>query len=201
MLVVERPSTKSFSITEIKTSDDAQAELVKAWQTTLEKIADDGALVKYSPDLLFRAGNPRIPVLQKSLADENEIIAALIADADRGQEAPKEVSADHLYLYALVSDTEDAGRVVMIKKQTPAKRAYEGKWWGLPSKELQRMETDPWQIHPFFDPLSLGTALTSSGYRRWISFSAIRKSWWNGLTDGLLQSPRLYPSRTVRPTF
>lgn len=151
MLVVERPSRKSFSIAEIKTSDDAQAELVNAWQTTLDKIADDGALVKYSPDLLFRAGDPRIPVLRKSLASENEIVAALLANADRAQEAPKEVSAEHLYLYAVVSDTAQAGRVLMIKKQTPAKRASEGKWWGLPSKELQRMEADPWQIHPFFD--------------------------------------------------
>jgi len=150
MLVVERPSKKSFSVVEIKTSDAAQAELVTAWRTTLDKIADDGELVEYSPDLLFRAGDPRIPVLSKSIADENEIVATLLADADRSQEAPRQVGAEHLYLYALVSDTE-AGRVVMIKKQTPAKRASEGKWWGLPSKELQRMDADPWQIHPYFD--------------------------------------------------
>lgn len=151
MLVVERPSKKRFSIAEIKTADEAQAELVNAWRATLDKIADDSALVTYSPDLSFRAGDPRIPVLQKSLADENEIIAALLADADRGQEAPKDVSAEHLYLYALVSDTEQAGRIAMIKKRNPSKSASEGKWWGLPSKELQRMDTDPWQIHPFFD--------------------------------------------------
>jgi hypothetical protein len=107
--------------------------------------------VKYSPDLLFRAGNPRIPVLSKSLAEENEIVADLLADADRGQEAPRQVSAKHLYLYALVSDTEEAGRVVMIKKQTPAKRASDGKWWGLPGDTLKRMDADPWQIHPYFD--------------------------------------------------
>jgi hypothetical protein len=151
MLVVERPSKKSFSVAEIKTADAAQAELEKAWQTTLGKIADDAALVKYSPDLLFRAGNPRIPVLLKSLAEENEIVADLLADADRGQEAPRQVSAKHLYLYALVSDTEEAGRVVMIKKQTPAKKASDGKWWGLPGDKLKRMDADPWQIHPYFD--------------------------------------------------
>jgi len=151
MLVVERPSKTRFSIAEIKTSDEAQAELVNAWQATLDKIADDSALVKYSPDLLFRAGDPRIPVLQKNLAEENEIIAALLADADRAQEAPQEVSAEHLYLYALVSDTEQAGRVLMIKKRTPARKASEGKWWGLPSKKLERMDSDPWQIYPSFD--------------------------------------------------
>lgn len=151
MLVVERPSRKKFAVSEIKTSDEAQAELVRAWRKTLEKIADDDVLVDYTPDLLLRADDPRIPVLSKNLADENEIVADLFADADRGQEAPKEVSTQHLYLYALISDTEGAGRVVMIKKQTPAKTAREGKWWGLPSHELQRMDTDPWQIHPHFD--------------------------------------------------
>jgi Domain of unknown function (DUF4868) len=151
MLVVERPSRKAFSIAEIKTSDDAQAGLVSAWEETLARIADDSALVDYTPDLLFRAGDPRIPVLNKSIADENEIVADLLSDADRSQEAPRRVSSAHLYLYALVSDTEQAGRVVMIKKQTPAKKASEGKWWGLPSNELQRMDADPWQIHPFFD--------------------------------------------------
>ena len=151
MLVVERPTKKRFSVTEIKTADSAQAELVKAWAKTLEMVDHDDALVEYSPDLVLRANDPRIPVMATNIGDESEIVASLLADADRSQEAPREIGAEHLYLYCLVSDTDGAGRVAMIKKQTPAKRATEGKWWGLPSKELQRIDNDPWQIHAHFD--------------------------------------------------
>jgi hypothetical protein len=150
MLVVERPSKKNFSVVELKISANAQAELEKAWNKTLGILADEANLVTYSPDLVLRANDPRIAVMSSDLSTENEIVAALLADADRSLEAPRKVAAEHLYLYALVSDTK-AGRVTMIKKRTPAKRASEGKWWALADKELRLIEDDPWQIYPSFD--------------------------------------------------
>jgi hypothetical protein len=134
----------------LKIADDAQKELESAWSNTLEAVDDDEPLVDYSPDLNLRGDDPRIPVMNTDLAEENEIVAALLDDVAFELEAPNEISTDDLYLYALVSDTK-AGRVVMIKKQTPAKRAREGKWWALAGKELRVIEEDPWQIHPRFD--------------------------------------------------
>ncbi len=150
MVVVERPSKTNFSVVELKTSADAQVELKKAWNETLQLISDSSNLVAYTPDLVMRADDPRVAVMSNDLTGESEIVAAVLADSDRGLEAPKNVVAEHLYLYALVSDTK-AGRVTMIKKRTPAKRAREGKWWALAEKELRLIEDDPWQIYPTFD--------------------------------------------------
>jgi hypothetical protein len=150
MIVVERRSKTNSSIVELKTAADAQVELKKAWNETLQLISNDSNLVAYSPDLVMRVDDPRVAVMSNDLASESEIVAAVLADSDRGLEAPKNVAAEHLYLYALVSDTK-AGRVAMIKKRTPAKRAREGKWWALAEKELRLIEDDPWQIYPTFD--------------------------------------------------
>jgi hypothetical protein len=150
MLVVERPSRASYSVAEVKTAADAQEELSRGWARTLELIAEQENLLNYSPDLVLRSGDPQIPVTQTNLVDESEVIAALLAEADRPEQAPRAIASEHLYLYALVSDTA-AGRVAMVKKQTPVKRASAGKRWALAGKELTVIADDPWQIHPHFD--------------------------------------------------
>lgn len=149
-LVIERPSKGTFSLAEIKTADEVQEELEQAWENTLAQLSDDGRLVEYTPDLVLRGGDPEIPVLATDLAEENEIIAALMDDLDLSQQAPNAVESANLYLYAVVSDTE-AGRITMIKKQTPAKQARAGKWWALAEDELKLLDDDPWQLHPEFD--------------------------------------------------
>ena len=150
MLIVERPSKTNYSVAEVKTAKDAQEELVKGWARTLELVGADENLADYSPDLVLRSGDPQIPVMQTNLADESDVVSALLGDADHPKEAPRAVAAEHLYLYALTSDTE-AGRIAMIKKQTPVKRASAGKRWALARDELTVIEDDPWQIHPHFD--------------------------------------------------
>jgi len=119
-------------------------------ERTLEIAADDDLLVDYTPDLVLRGDDPDVPVVRTDLTEENEIIASLFENADLGQQAPNAVDSEHLYLYAVVSDTE-AGRVAMIRKQTPVKQAREGKWWALAKNELRLMEDAPWQLHPVFD--------------------------------------------------
>lgn len=150
LLVVERPSKKHFTVAELKTASGAQAELERAWANTLDLLRDDARLVAYTPDLVLRGGDSRIAVMSDNLCDESEIVGALLADEDRGLQPPNRIANEHLYLYALLSDTA-AGQVTMIKKRTPAKRAREGKWWALAEDELRLIEDDPWQIYPSFD--------------------------------------------------
>ncbi|HVE67018.1 MAG TPA: hypothetical protein VNB64_00410 [Solirubrobacteraceae bacterium] len=55
-----------------------------------------------------------------------------------------------LYLYGVVSDAH-AGRVAMVTKTNPTRRAGQGKKWALAGDELALMSDDPWQLHPTFD--------------------------------------------------
>jgi len=108
------------------------------------------ARVDYTPEVVIRTGEERALVIDEDLRDENEVIEMLLEDVDRDKEAPENVSSDDLYLYALLSDTA-AGRVAMIKKKNPTRRAREGKKLFLAGDELEGLEEDPWELHPIFD--------------------------------------------------
>jgi hypothetical protein len=144
LIVVERDGTQQ----EIKTSGDAADYLADSWTETLRQLGER-ELVAYSPEVVIRTGESRALVIRDDLRDENEIIEELLADGDWPQLKPRAVSSD-LYAYAVVSDTQ-AGRVAMIKKKNPTKRARGGKALFLAGDELRKMKRDPWELDPVFD--------------------------------------------------
>jgi hypothetical protein len=148
LIVVERDGDE-FDEFEVKIAGDAARYLAEAWEQTLEESAERD-FVAYSPEVVIRSGETRVLVIDEDLRPENEVVELLLADADRAQVAPDEIDSENLYLYALVSDT-DAGRVAMIKKTNPTRRARGGKRWALAGDELMLMSDDPWQLHPVFD--------------------------------------------------
>lgn len=133
---------------EVKTAIDAADYLADAWATTVETV-ELAELVPYSPEVVIRSEEPRALVITDDLRDENGVVEELLAGGDPPQTKPSEVSGD-LYLYAVVSDTA-AGRIAMIKKKNPTKRANAGKALFGAGDELARLESDPWELHPLFD--------------------------------------------------
>lgn len=144
LIVVDRDGVQY----EIKTSGDAASYLAGAWSGTLDRLRNSD-LVPYSPEVVIRAGEGRALVINDDLREENEVIDELLADGDRPQVRPSDVSGE-LYLYALVSDTK-AGRIAMVKKKNPTKRASAGKALFAAGDELRGLEQDPWELDPLFD--------------------------------------------------
>jgi hypothetical protein len=148
LLVIERDGS-TFRVVEIKSGGDVQQFLRQAWETTRAEIAA-AEKVSYSPDVIIRPEEGRTLVVDEDLREDSEVVELLIDPADRPQVRPDEVDPEALYLYAVVSKTK-AGRLAMVKKLSPAKRAREGKRWALARNELRLMDDDPWQLHPRFD--------------------------------------------------
>lgn len=148
LLVVQRDGDE-YADAEVKLAGDAAAYLANSWGRTLEQI-EACELVRYSPEVVIRAGEDRALVINSDLRDENEIVELLLEDSDRPQQSPDGVSGDDLYLYSVVSDTA-AGRVAMIKKKNPTRRARGGKKLFLAGDELEGLDEDPWELHPTFD--------------------------------------------------
>jgi hypothetical protein len=144
-LVVVDPGWRQF---EIKTAGDAAAFLTESWSGTLDDLAER-ELVPYTPEVVIRAGEGRALVINDDLREEHELIDELLGDDDRPQVSPSEVSGD-LYLYAVISDTA-AGRVAMIKKKNPTRRARRGKALFGAGDELRGLAEDPWELDPIFD--------------------------------------------------
>ncbi|MGI8576275.1 MAG: hypothetical protein ACR2MA_13345 [Egibacteraceae bacterium] len=138
---------------EVKTAGEAARYLADAWSRTLETIGGR-ELLPYSPEVVIRADEERALVMTDDLREENEIVGELLADDDRPQVKPSQVSGV-LYLYAVVSDTK-AGRIAMIKKKNPTKRARAGRVLFAAGDELRELEEDPWELDPLFD-LVVGT--------------------------------------------
>jgi hypothetical protein len=133
---------------EIKTAGDAARYLAEAWAETLAALGER-ELVAYTPEVIIRAGEGRALVIIDDLREEHEIIEDLLADGDRAQTKPSEVSGE-LYLYAVLSDTQ-AGRIAMVKKKNPTKRARAGKALFAAGDELRELDADPWELDLFFD--------------------------------------------------
>lgn len=133
---------------EVKASGEAAAYLTGAWGATLEQLASH-ELIPYSPEVIIRQGEGRALVIRDDLRKENEVVELLLGNEDRPKVGPKHVSGE-LYLYAVVSDTA-AGRLAMIKKKNPTKRAAGGKALFGAGDELERLTEDPWELHPTFD--------------------------------------------------
>lgn len=148
LYVVEREGAK-FEIYELKASGDVNDYLATAWGATLERI-DALEHADYSPEIVVRADDERVLRIHEDVRGESDVVASLMATADREKVSPDALSGDSLYLYAVVSDTE-AGRVLMIKKTNPTRRARQGKRWAAASTELKLLSDDPWQLHPMFD--------------------------------------------------
>lgn len=144
-LVVVDPDWSQY---EIKIAGDAARFLANAWSGTLDVLAER-ELVAYTPEVVIRAGDARALVITDDLREENEIVEELLADADRPQVSPSEVSGE-LYLYAVISDTK-AGRLAMIKKKNPTRRARRGKALFGAGDELRGLADDPWELDPVFD--------------------------------------------------
>jgi hypothetical protein len=153
LIVVDPDGVQS----EVKTGGDAAAFLADTWAWTLETLGQR-ELVPYTPEVVIRAGEGRALVINDDLRQENEIVDELLADGDRDLATPSDVSGE-LFLYAVVSDTK-AGRIAMIKKKNPTKRARAGKALFAAGDELRRLDRDPWELDPLFD-LVVGT---SGGY-------------------------------------
>src|SRR5438132_7793412 len=100
LIVVDSNGVQS----EIKTAGEAAEYLASAWSATLQALRES-ELVAYSPEVVIRAGEGRALVIDDDLREENEIVEELLADGDRSQVKPSEVSGE-LYLYAVVSDTK-----------------------------------------------------------------------------------------------
>lgn len=148
-LVVVQRDGRQFASSEVKLAGDAAQYLEDAWARTLKALGER-ELVDYTPEVVIRAGEDRALVIAEDLRAENEVIEMLLVDVDRDKEAPENVSSDDLYLYAVISDTV-AGRIAMIKKKNPTRRAREGKKLFLAGDELEGLEEDPWELHPTFD--------------------------------------------------
>jgi hypothetical protein len=133
---------------EVKTSGEAADYLAASWKQTLDVLAER-ELVRYTPEVVIRAGEGRALVINDDLGQENDVVALLLADEDRRKAKPSEVGGE-LYLYAVVSDTA-AGRVAMIKKKNPTKRARGGKALFGAGDELRLLDDDPWELDPLFD--------------------------------------------------
>ncbi len=133
---------------EIKTAGDAAGFLADSWAGTLAELGER-ELVPYTPEVVIRAGEGRALVINDDLRDEHEIVEELLGDSDRPQVSPSEVGGE-LYLYAVISDTR-AGRVTMIKKKNPTRRARKGKVLFGAGDELRVLEADPWELDPVFD--------------------------------------------------
>jgi hypothetical protein len=148
LVVVERHGSE-FTAVEIKTGSDVQSYLADAWERTLIEIKAATKLA-YSPEIIVRPEEGRVLEINDDLRKENEVVSLLLDPRDLARRKPTQVDVAALYLYAVVSTTK-AGRLAMIKKLSPAKRAREGKAWALAQDELSLMEDDPWQLHPRFD--------------------------------------------------
>ena len=144
-LIVEDREGEQY---EVKTAGDAAQYLAAAWSRTLEEL-DDRELVAYTPEVVIRAREGRALAIAEDLHEENEIVAELLADEDWPRARPSDVSGD-LYFYAVVSDTQ-AGRIAMIKKKNPTKRARNGKGLFAAGDELRALGADPWELDPLFD--------------------------------------------------
>jgi hypothetical protein len=144
LVVVDR----EYDDFEVKIAGPAANYLASAWQGTLDEL-ESRELVAYSPDVVIRAGENRALVIKEDLRTENEVIETLLEDSSRPSVRPKAIETD-LYLYAVVATTK-AGRVAMIKKKNPAKRASSGKELFGAGDELVRLEQDPWELDPLFD--------------------------------------------------
>lgn len=138
---------------EVKTAGKAARYLADAWSRTLETIGER-ELVPYIPEVVIRADEQRALVITDDLREENEVVEELLADTDRPQVKPSEVSGA-LYLYAVTSDTK-VGRIAMIRKKNPTKRARAGKALFAAGDELRELDEDPWELDPLFD-LVVGT--------------------------------------------
>src|SRR2546423_1864197 len=85
---------------EVKTSGDAAEYLAGAWGGTLDELGTR-ELVAYSPEVVIRTGEGRALVINDDLREENEVVEELLADGDRAQVKPSDVSGE-LYLYAVL---------------------------------------------------------------------------------------------------
>lgn len=132
----------------MKTSGDVSDYLAQSWHQTLAALSDRD-LVPYSPDVVIRVGEQRAVTLAPDVLAENEVVEMVLADVLHDSVSPAAVPRE-LYVYAVVSVTK-AGRVAMIKKKNPTKRARAGKWLVLASDELRRLDEDPWELDPLFD--------------------------------------------------
>jgi hypothetical protein len=144
-LVVVDPDGDQY---EVKIGGAAAKYLATAWADTLQSIGDR-ELVPYSPEVVIRSGENRGLVITDDLREENEIVEELLDATDRPKVKPSEVSGE-LYLYAVVSDTR-AGRLAMIKKKNPTRRASAGKALFFADDELRELDADPWELDPLFD--------------------------------------------------
>lgn len=144
LVVVDRDGVQY----EVKMGGPAAEYLTAAWFDTLGMLQQH-ELVPYSPEVVTRPDDGRALVITDDLRDEHQVVEELLADGDLPLAAPSEVP-DELYLYAAVSDTE-AGRVAMVKKKNPTKRARGGKVLFGAGDELRRLDEDPWELHPHFD--------------------------------------------------
>jgi hypothetical protein len=133
---------------EVKASGEAADYLAGSWKHTLDVLAER-ELVAYTPEVVIRSGEGRALVINDDLSQENDVVALLLTDEDRRKVKPSEVGGE-LYLYAVVSDTA-AGRVAMIKKKNPTKRARGGKALFGAGDELRLLDDDPWELDPLFD--------------------------------------------------
>lgn len=148
-LVVIEQHGNELDDAEIKASGAAATYFADSWARTLAAIAAADA-VAYSPEVVFRPEDKQVLVINEDVREENVSARLLLDHGDRPKKTPAQVDTNALYLYALVSTTA-AGRLAMIKKTNPARRAREGKRWALARDELNLLEEDPWQLHPTFD--------------------------------------------------
>ena len=136
---------------DVKTSGLAAEYLADAWAKTLASLDDHRELVPYSPEVVIRADEDRALVINDDLREESAIVEELLEDTTRTKLKPRDVPGE-LYLYAVVSDTK-AGRLAMIKKKNPTKRARGGNALFSAGDELRELDNDPWELHPLFDLL------------------------------------------------
>jgi hypothetical protein len=115
---------------EIKTTGPAARYLSDAWSRTLEELGDR-ELVRYTPEVVIRAGERRALVIADDLRIENEIIGELLGRPGPGA---GQAQAGHWRAVPLCPHQRHQGgqdRDDQEEESDKARSGWQGAFWGL----------------------------------------------------------------------
>lgn len=150
VLIAVAKNGSTYTEFDVKMSDEVETYLLGAWEAT-KAIIERSVKVEYTPETVVKRAEERVVFTNDDLRDETDSVATLLDLGGRAQVSPTRISTEALNYYALVGDVAGIGRVAMIRKTNPVKRASNGKLWALAGSELKSFGEDPWQLHPEFD--------------------------------------------------
>jgi hypothetical protein len=149
-LIAVAKNGSTYTEFDVKMSDEVETYLLGAWEAT-KAVIERSVKVEYTPETVVKRAEDRVVFTNDDLRDETDAVAHILDLGGRAQVSPARISTESLNYYALVGDVAGIGRVAMIRKTNPVKRASSGKMWALAGGELKAFGEDPWQLYPEFD--------------------------------------------------